>query len=175
MNKVVRGLIEVSVAGLFVAVASACARDGADAANAANNGSTAAPVTTATEAVAKPIAIKVYKTPQCGCCRAWVDHLAENGFQVEAVDMDDLSAVKQQYGVAPALEACHTAVVDGYVVEGHVPADVIKKLLQERPKVAGIAVPGMPAGSPGMEGAMKQPYDVFTFDKAGRTEVFAKR
>jgi hypothetical protein len=124
---------------------------------------------------AKPIAIKVYKTPQCGCCKGWVKHLQANGFQVETFDMPDLSSVKQKYGVAPALQACHTAVVNGYVVEGHVPADVIMKLLKEHPAVAGVAVPGMPSGSPGMEGALKQKYDVYTFDRAGHTKVFAHK
>ncbi len=126
-------------------------------------------------AAAKPIAIKVYKTPQCGCCKGWVKHLQENGFQVETFDMPDLSSVKQKYGVAPALQACHTAVVNGYVVEGHVPADVIMKLLKEHPAVAGVAVPGMPSGSPGMEGALKQKYDVYTFDRAGHAKVFAHK
>ena len=124
---------------------------------------------------AKPIAIKVYKTPQCGCCKGWVKHLQANGFQVETFDMPDLSSVKQKYGVAPALQACHTAIVNGYVVEGHVPADVIMKLLKEHPDVAGVAVPGMPSGSPGMEGALKQKYDVYTFDRAGHTKVFAHK
>ena len=124
---------------------------------------------------AKPIAIKVYKTPQCGCCKGWVKHLQANGFQVETFDMPDLSSVKQKYGVAPALQACHTAIVNGYVVEGHVPADVILKLLKEHPAVAGVAVPGMPSGSPGMEGALKQKYDVYTFDRAGHTKVFAHK
>jgi len=124
---------------------------------------------------AKPIAIKVYKTPQCGCCKGWVKHLQANGFQVETFDMPDLSSVKQKYGVGPALQACHTAVVNGYVVEGHVPADVIMKLLKEHPAVAGVAVPGMPSGSPGMEGALKQKYDVYTFDRAGHTKVFAHK
>jgi hypothetical protein len=123
----------------------------------------------------KPIAIKVYKTPECGCCKAWVTHLRNNGFQVETMDMPDLSLLKQKYGVKPALQACHTAVVNGYVVEGHVPADVIQKLLREHPAVAGVAVPGMPMGSPGMEGASKQPYDVYTFDRAGRSRVYAHR
>jgi hypothetical protein len=124
---------------------------------------------------AKPIAIKVYKTPACGCCKAWVQHLRANGFQVETMDMPDLSLVKQRYGVKPALQACHTGVVNGYVIEGHVPADVIKRLLKEHPAVAGVAVPGMPAGSPGMEGASREPYDVLTFDRAGRTKVFAHK
>lgn len=122
-----------------------------------------------------PVAIKVYKTPQCGCCKAWVKHLRDNGFKVETMDMPDLSLIKQKYGVTPALQACHTAVVNGYVVEGHVPADLITKLLKERPAVAGIAVPGMPSGSPGMEGALKARYDVLTFDRAGRSRVYAKR
>jgi hypothetical protein len=124
---------------------------------------------------AKPVAIKVYKTPQCGCCKGWIQHLKANGFQVEAIDMPDLSMVKEKYGVKPALLSCHTAVVYGYVVEGHVPADVIQKLIKERPAVAGLAVPGMPGGSPGMEGAIKQAYEVYTFDKSGKTKVYARR
>jgi hypothetical protein len=123
----------------------------------------------------KPIAIKVYKTPQCGCCKGWVQHLRDNGFQVETMDMPDLSMIKRKYGVTPALQACHTAIVNGYVVEGHVPADVILKLLKEHPAVAGIAVPGMPSGSPGMEGGSKQAYDVLTFDRAGHTKVYAHK
>jgi hypothetical protein len=124
---------------------------------------------------AKPIPIKVYKTPTCGCCKSWVEHLQKNGFSVETVNMPDLSAVKTKYGVKPALQACHTAVVGNYVVEGHVPADLIRKLLTERPKVAGVAVPGMPMGSPGMEGAFNQRYDVYTFDAKGKTAVYARR
>jgi hypothetical protein len=124
---------------------------------------------------AKPVAIKVYKTPTCGCCKSWVDHLKKNGFQVETVDMPDLSMVKAKYGVKPELQSCHTAVVNGYVVEGHVPADLIQKLIKERPAVAGLAVPGMPSGSPGMEGAIKQAYDVYTFDKSGKAKIYARR
>jgi len=123
----------------------------------------------------KPIAIKVYKTPACGCCKGWVQHLRDNGFQVETMDMPDLSMVKQKYGVKPDLQACHTAIVNGYVVEGHVPAEVLLKFLKEHPAVAGIAVPGMPSGSPGMEGGSKQAYDVLTFDRAGHTKVYAHR
>ncbi|MDP9176588.1 MAG: DUF411 domain-containing protein [Gemmatimonadota bacterium] len=200
MNKVVRNVIGVSVVAAVVALVAACSGDRADAtvanatvanatvANATVANANAADATAADTAPdattpsvqtgassAKPIAIKVYKTPQCGCCKAWVEHLARNGFQVESVDMPDLALVKQKYGVKPEHEACHTAVVGEYVVEGHVPADVIKRLLEERPAVAGIAVPGMPAGSPGMEGAMKERYDVLTFDRAGRSRVYAKR
>jgi len=125
--------------------------------------------------VPKPVAIKVYKTPECGCCKAWVKHLRANGFVVETMDMPDLSLVKQKYGVKPALQSCHTAVVNGYVIEGHVPADLITRMLKERPAIAGLAVPGMPSGSPGMEGALKQQYEVLTFDRAGHSRVYARR
>ena len=119
--------------------------------------------------------IKVYKDANCGCCKEWVKHLEQNGFTVETMDMPDLSSVKTKYGVASELRACHTAVIGDYVVEGHVPADLIVKMLDEKPAIAGLAVPGMPAGSPGMEGATKERYDVLTFDRAGRTTVYAQR
>jgi len=119
--------------------------------------------------------VTVYKTPTCGCCQAWVDHLRENGFSVVERDSADLAPVKAAHGVPGALESCHTAVVDGYVIEGHVPADLIAKLLAERPEIAGLAVPGMPAGSPGMEGSYKEAYDVLAFQKDGRTTVYARR
>ena len=117
----------------------------------------------------------VYKTPTCGCCTKWVNHLREQGFQVTAYDISDLTPIKKKYGVPNTLTACHTAIVDGYVVEGHVPADVILRLLKERPKVVGITVPGMPMGSPGMEGAYSEPYDVLTFDQDGKTQVYTSR
>lgn len=117
----------------------------------------------------------VYKTPTCGCCTKWVNHLREQGFQVTAYDISDLTPIKKKYGVPNALTACHTAIVDGYVVEGHVPADVILRLLKERPKVVGITVPGMPMGSPGMEGKYSEPYDVLTFDQDGKTQVYTSR
>jgi hypothetical protein len=122
-----------------------------------------------------PVSIKVYKTPTCGCCKAWVEHIEQNGFKAEVVDMPDLSAVKTKYGVAPQHQSCHTAVVGNYTIEGHVPADLIMKLVNEKPDIAGLAVPGMPMGSPGMEGATKESYDVLTFDRAGRTTVYAQR
>ncbi|MEX0893524.1 MAG: DUF411 domain-containing protein [Gemmatimonadota bacterium] len=122
------------------------------------------------------VEVTVYKSATCGCCQAWVEHLAENGFEVKAVNVADLAAVKAEHTVPPRLAACHTAVVDGYVVEGHVPAEVVRRLLEERPEVLGIAVPGMPVGSPGMEaGDRKDPYDVLTFDAEGRTTVFERR
>ena len=91
------------------------------------------------------------------------------------VDVDDLAAVKKKHGVPAALEACHTALVDGYVIEGHVPADLIDRLLRERPRVVGLAVPGMPSGSPGMEGGPPEPYNVYTFDKSGKATIYATR
>ncbi len=124
------------------------------------------------EATAGPV-VTVYKTPTCGCCTNWVEHLRDEGFAVETVDQPNLSPVKTEHGVPGALQSCHTAVVDGYVVEGHVPAADIRKLLAERPAVTGIAVPGMPMGSPGMEGSYSDPYEVFTFDRSGPLEIFA--
>ena len=104
-------------------------------------------------------------------------HLRANGFKVTPQDVDDLKPVKAKHGVPPSLESCHTAVTEGYVVEGHVPAATIRRLLKERPAVAGLAVPGMPLGSPGMEvpGQAPQPYRVMTFDARGRTGVFETR
>ena len=121
-------------------------------------------------------AMTVYKTPTCGCCAKWVDHMKAAGFKVQVQDMDDLTEIKQASGVPIPIRTCHTAVVSGYVIEGHVPADLVKKVLAEKPKMTGIAVPGMPVGSPGMEsGNQKSPYDVVLFDKTGKTTVYAKR
>lgn len=125
-------------------------------------------------APARAAEVTVYKTATCGCCNAWIKHLEANGFSVKAHNVNDLDAYKRRFGVSPQLAACHTAVVDGYVVEGHVPAADIKRLLAERPKVKGIAVPGMPMGSPGMEGPTKEPYSTVTFDGAGRVKVYAR-
>ena len=122
------------------------------------------------------IPMKVYKTPTCGCCAKWVDHVKAAGFATEVTDLSNLTMIKSNAGVPQRLASCHTALVDGYVVEGHIPADVIHKLLKDKPKVTGIAVPGMPIGSPGMEqGDRKDRYDVLTFDKNGNTTVYASR
>jgi hypothetical protein len=127
-------------------------------------------------AAAGPTKITVYKTPTCGCCAKWVEHMKAAGFAPTVNDLPELSAIKTKHAIPPALQSCHTALVDGYIVEGHVPADLVQKMLKERPKVAGIAVPGMPMGSPGMEqGDRKDPYDVLTFDASGNTTVFASR
>jgi hypothetical protein len=121
-----------------------------------------------------PTPITVYKTPTCGCCRLWVDHLRAAGFEVTAHDLPDLAAVKRERKVPGALASCHTGVVGGYVVEGHVPAEDVRRLLAERPAALGVAVPGMPLGSPGMEaGGRREPYRVLLFDERGETRVFA--
>ena len=117
----------------------------------------------------------VYKSPTCGCCTSWVTHVKRAGFRVEIRDTVNVQPIKDKWGVPPDMISCHTAQVEGYTIEGHVPADLIQRLLKERPAVVGIATPGMPIGSPGMEGGEPEPYDVMTFDKEGHTELFAKR
>ena len=116
--------------------------------------------------------IVVYKTPTCGCCGRWVDHMKANGFTATVKDTVDLAPIKRRLGVPASMASCHTTVVNGYVVEGHVPAEAVRKLLTERPAIVGIAAPGMPAGSPGMEGPVKQRFDVVTFDRSGHSRVF---
>ena len=118
--------------------------------------------------------VLVYKTPTCGCCSLWADHLREAGFEVETRDLNDLIPVKMDAGVPPRMSSCHTALIDGYVVEGHIPAEHVKRLLEERPDVVGIAVPGMPIGSPGMEGPGARPYQVLSWDRQGNVDVFAE-
>ena len=121
--------------------------------------------------------IVVNKTATCGCCGSWVEHLKAAGFNVEVNDMSqaNLNSVKSQHGIDRKYWSCHTAVINGYVVEGHVPAEQIVRMLAERPEIAGLAVPGMPAGSPGMEVAdksMRQPFDVVAFNKDGSSSVY---
>lgn len=123
---------------------------------------------------AAAVDIAVYKSPTCGCCSKWVRHLEANGFTVKAYDVQDVNAYKERFGVPVTLGACHTAMVEGYVVEGHVPAQDVKKLLAERPKVKGIAVAGMPSGSPGMESPTPERYEVQSFDAAGEIKTFAR-
>lgn len=119
--------------------------------------------------------VTVYKTASCGCCGAWVEHLQAAGFQALVHDVTDLAAVKQQLGVPQALGSCHTATVGGYVIEGHVPAPDIARLLAQRPAATGLAVPGMPVGSPGMErGDQVDPYAVMLWGEGGAPTVFAE-
>jgi hypothetical protein len=112
--------------------------------------------------------ITVHKDPTCGCCSGWVEHLQKAGFKTKVLDTKALDAVKQRLGVPDDLAACHTAEMAGYIVEGHVPAAALKRLLAEKPKAAGLAVPGMPVGSPGMEGGKPEKYDVILFGPEGR-------
>lgn len=119
--------------------------------------------------------IHVYKSPTCGCCTDWVDHLKENGFEVETTNSNDMGKIKADAGLIPGLGSCHTAFVGDYVIEGHVPADDIKRLLSEAPQATGLSAPGMPIGSPGMEmGGRKDHYKIILFNEAGQTRVFAQ-
>jgi hypothetical protein len=129
----------------------------------------AAPAVTAKSTVKA----QVYRSESCGCCKKWVAHLQREGFEITDSIVPDINAVKAKLGLPLELGSCHTAVIDGYLVEGHVPADDIRKLIETKPPVRGIAVPRMPAGSPGMEAAgRKDAYDVLAFDAQGKTSVF---
>lgn len=117
--------------------------------------------------------VTVYRSPSCGCCGEWVEHIERHGFRVKDIQTDDMEAIKAEQGLPTDLASCHTAIIDGYVLEGHIPARDIIALLNEKPDIAGIAVPGMPLGSPGMEaGDRKQDFAVLSFDDAGEIEVF---
>lgn len=117
--------------------------------------------------------VAVYKSPTCGCCGKWIEYMQANGFTTTTTNMADLSPIKIKNRVPAQLQSCHTSLVGGYVIEGHVPAEDIRRLLRERPAIVGLAAPGMPAGSPGMDTPHAPPYDVLAFDKDGRTTVFA--
>jgi len=119
--------------------------------------------------------VEVYKTPTCGCCANWVKHLQANGFATRVTDLQNLSEVKAKHNIPGPAQSCHTAVVGGYVLEGHVPAADVRRLLKERPAVLGIAVPGMPIGSPGMEvpNVKPQPYNVMSFDRLGELKIYS--
>lgn len=164
-------------------VAAACATPPAEEPAAAPGASThAAPAVPATPVSADAAGVTdtmmtVYKRADCGCCAKWVEHVEQHGFHVDARDVEDVWPIKEQLGVPERLGTCHTAVIGGYVVEGHVPADIILKMLRERPQIAGIAVAGMPIGSPGMEGdgSRRDRYEVIAIGRDGRTSVYATR
>lgn len=146
-----------------------------------NGGSESRQILAAAQSSATPspatreAAMTVYRDPSCGCCEAWADIAREAGYQVTLLDDSDMAAVKLRLGVPPGLASCHTALVDGYVVEGHVPLDQVDRLLRERPAdIKGIAVPGMPIGSPGMEvpDGTRKPFQVIAFDQAGETSIY---
>ena len=120
--------------------------------------------------------VEVWKSPTCGCCSKWIEHMRTNGFTVKSTDVGDMTKIKAARGVPDQAQSCHTSVVEGYVIEGHVPAEDVRRLLKEKPAVVGIAAPGMPVGSPGMETpyVKAEKYDVVAFDKKGALKVFAK-
>lgn len=119
--------------------------------------------------------VQVYKSPTCGCCANWVKHLQQHGFATQVTETDDVAAIKARHNIPAKVQSCHTAIVGGYVLEGHVPAADVQRLLKDKPAVVGLAVPGMPIGSPGMEvpNMTPQRYDVIAFDKRGQLKVFA--
>ncbi|MDD5036332.1 MAG: DUF411 domain-containing protein [Methylococcaceae bacterium] len=128
-----------------------------------------------TAALAEPTGMTVYRSPSCGCCGQWVTHMQKQGFTIKEIQSEQMDAIKQKLGVPKALQSCHTASVKGYTVEGHVPAADVKKLLLTQPKATGLAAPGMPTGSPGMEmGGRKDKFSVLIFDPQGHTERFAE-
>ena len=125
---------------------------------------------------AEEAAIVVYKTPSCGCCVKWIEHLRDNGFDVRAVDVPSTAPIHDKFGVPRRLGSCHTAVIGDYWVEGHVPADLVRRLVDEKPDdIVGISVPGMPMGSPGMEGPNPVEYQVVAYGKDGSFTLYATR
>ena len=132
----------------------------------------AAPALLAAKAQLPPL--HVFKSPSCGCCGDWVNHMEAAGFPVQVTEVDDTTAARKRLGMPNSFGACHTATVAGYVIEGHVPADEVKRLLALKPQAAGLAVPSMPPGSPGMEVEGRlDPYQVLLIDRTGRPSVFA--
>ena len=111
--------------------------------------------------------VTVYKSPSCGCCGGWIDHMRQNGFSVRVHEMDDVEPIKNFLRVDEDLRSCHTAIIDGYVIEGHATLAAIRKLLAERPKIRGISLPGMPEGSPGMSGTQSEPFVTYTISDSG--------
>jgi hypothetical protein len=173
MKTISRFFALVAMTGL-----AACAREPAPAAETGSTAALAAVV--AGESASAAVAnaglpqVVVHKSPTCGCCQAWAEHMQAAGFPVETRDTQDLDAIKAEVGVPYGQGSCHTAKVGDYFVEGHVPADDVKRLLTERPDALGLTVPGMPVGSPGMEqGDTREPYDVLLVAKDGSTTVFA--
>lgn len=135
---------------------------------------TTAALMLASTAIQAAPAINVYKSATCGCCSQWIEHLKQHGFAVTAINIADVSAFREKAGVPPQLASCHTAVIDGYAIEGHVPASDIKRLLAERPKARGLTVPGMPAAAPGMDNPRGGSYEVLLFDASGRVSVYQR-
>lgn len=139
----------------------------------ANHASASSVWDKAQESYRGPLDIKVHRSPTCGCCKDWIAHLKKHGFNVTDIETHDVDAVKTKYKLPSQVASCHTAVINGYLIEGHVPADDIKRLLKQKPRVRGLAVPQMPKGAPGMEmGDQKDPFIVFSFDDQGNAMPF---
>ncbi len=172
----IRGRTAVVVAAILAAgTAVSCNKDEPVARQVATTASQPAPRPADTNSSIQDLTpITVYKSPTCGCCNAWIEHLEANGFTVQSEDRDDMQVIKDQHGVPRELHSCHTAIVDNYVIEGHVPADDIKRLLAETPDLAGLSAPGMPQKSPGMQppGLPPSGYDVVAFAADGETSVY---
>ncbi|WP_027132523.1 DUF411 domain-containing protein [Geminicoccus roseus] len=125
------------------------------------------------QAMAQQTSAVLYKNPQCGCCEGYADYLRDNGFEVDVKPTNDLAEISRRAGVPEDFQGCHVTFVDGYVVEGHVPVNLVRKLLSERPDIAGITLPGMPMGSPGMGGAKEEPFKVYAVGQDGAPTVYA--
>lgn len=170
-------LTRAGAVGLSVLFLAACdARRQDDAVSGATGASASTVEASAADTSSRPL-VTVYKNPNCQCCADWGEHLRANGFRVDIREVADVTPTRVERGVPGDLGSCHTAVVDGYTIEGHVPADVIQKLLAERPRIAGLAVAGMPAGVPGMPdpGGKRDPYEITAFERNGSRSVYATR
>jgi len=163
-------LFKWSIAVLAVLGMAAC-----DAGNSSSE-STSAKHSQAESSQSAAKKVVMYKPPTCDCCTGWAEHLRQGGFTVAVEKREDMDAIKTKFGVTEKLASCHTAIVDGYVIEGHVPAADVERLLKERPDIVGLTAPGMPMKSPGMQKVGQQPkgYSVLAFDKNGNTTVFHK-
>lgn len=162
--------MKVFSALLLAFLVTACGDDGPPEPQATE---TTAPASEEMKTASTDPVLEVYKSPTCGCCGAWVDHMKENGYQVVVHEQQNLQSIKEKAGILPGQGSCHTAFIGDYVIEGHVPASDVDRLLAERPDAKGLTVPGMPVGSPGMEmGDRVDAYDVLLFDENG-TEVFS--
>jgi hypothetical protein len=174
-----RTTFRVALAAALATAASACGGSSGEAARTPAQPAQAEATPSAassTKAAADAPTLVVYKSPTCGCCTKWVEHMRQSGFAVETHDTEAVDSVKDQSSVPMAARSCHTGLVGGYAIEGHVPADVVRRLLREHPTdIAGLAVPGMVTGSPGMEGPYPEHYQVIAFTKDGRTSVYETR
>lgn len=169
------GIPGAGAAALMLALLAGCDAASAEKSSAAGAEKTALAASTAAQNL--PV-ITMYKNPSCACCGEWVEHMRENGFRVDVKETGfNLMQIKAEHGVAPNLSSCHTALVGDYVLEGHVPADVVQQLVTERPNIRGLAVPGMPAGVPGMPdpGPDRDPYEILAIQHDGSTELYATR